>query len=56
MRKDDFINLSNMLDINKKELLDLARETGFIQRTRKVDSLDFMYSLAMESMPRDCQL
>jgi hypothetical protein len=50
MRKDDFINLFNMLDINKKVLLDLARETGFIQRTRKIDSLDFMYSLAMESM------
>jgi hypothetical protein len=50
MGKDDFINLFNMLDISKKELLSLARETGFIERIRKIDSLDFMYALAMESM------
>ncbi len=50
MGKADFINLFNMLNINKKELLTLARTTGFIVRTRKIDSLDFMYALAMESM------
>ena len=37
-----------MLNINKDELVSLARQTGFIQRIRKIDSLDFMYS--MESM------
>jgi hypothetical protein len=49
MRKDDFINLLTALNINEKELLELARETGFIQRTRKIDSLDFMYALTIES-------
>jgi hypothetical protein len=50
MRKADFVKSFNMLDINNKELMSLARQTGFIQRIRKIDSLDFMYSLAMESM------
>lgn len=50
MRKDDFVKSFNMLNINKDELTSLARQTGFIQRIRKIDSLDFMYSLAMESM------
>ena len=50
MRKADFVESFNMLNINKDELVSLARQTGFIQRIRKIDSLDFMYSLAMESM------
>lgn len=50
MGKDDFVSLFNMLTINKNELLALSLETGFIQRVRKIDSLDFLYSLSMESM------
>lgn len=50
MRKDDFIKSLNMLNISTEELLSLARDTGFIQRLRKIDSLEFMYSLAKESM------
>jgi hypothetical protein len=50
MRKNDFINSFNMLNISEKELLTLSRSCGFIQRIRKIDSLDFMYSLAGESM------
>jgi hypothetical protein len=50
MGKDDFIKLFNKLNINEQELLNLARHTGFIQRVRKIDSFDFMYSLAKESM------
>jgi hypothetical protein len=49
MRKEDFVNLFKTLNINDKELLELAHDTGFIQRTRKIDSLDFMYSLTLES-------
>jgi hypothetical protein len=49
MKKDDFIDLLNMLNISKEELLLIARKTGFVQRTRKIDSLDFLYSLVMES-------
>ena len=50
MGKDDFINSFNKLNISEKELLTLSRNCGFIQRMRKIDSLDFMYSLAIESM------
>lgn len=50
MRKDDFIKLLNTLNINENELFSLSRETGFVQRVRKIDSLDFLYSLSMESM------
>lgn len=50
MSKDDFIKSLNVLNINNKQLLELSRETGFIKRTRKIDSLDFIYALAMESM------
>jgi hypothetical protein len=50
MGKDDFIKLFNKLNINEQELLNLARLTGFIHRVRKIDSFDFMYSLAKESM------
>jgi hypothetical protein len=50
MSKDEFINSLNMLNINNKDLLILAINSGFIQRIRKIDSLDFMYSLAIESM------
>ena len=49
MRKKDFIRLLNTLDINEKELLLLSLESGFIRRTRKVDALDFLYSLSIES-------
>ena len=50
MGKDDFIKSFNILNISEKELLTLSRNCGFIQRMRKIDSLDFMYSLACESM------
>jgi hypothetical protein len=50
MRKDDFVSLFNMLTINEEKLLSLSQETGFIQRVRKIDSLDFLYSLSMETM------
>lgn len=50
MRKKDFIKLLNTLDINEKELLLLSLESGFIQRRRKVDSLDFLYTLSIESI------
>jgi hypothetical protein len=50
MKKDDFISLLNALDINKEKLLDVASDTGFIKRIRKIDSLDFMYALTMESI------
>jgi hypothetical protein len=50
MRKDVFINLLTSLDINEKELHELAKDTGFIQRTRKVDSLDLLHSLSIESI------
>jgi len=50
MGKDDLIKSLNMLNVNEKELLNLAHETGFIQRKRKIDSVDFMFSLATESM------
>lgn len=50
MRKDDFINLFNTLDIKEEELVALSLESGFIRRTRKVDSLDFLYSLSLESI------
>lgn len=50
MTKEDFVQSINMLNISSKELLSIARDTGFIQRMRKIDSLDFMYSLAKESM------
>jgi hypothetical protein len=50
MRKDIFINLLTSLNINEKELLELAKDTGFIQRVRKIDSLDFMHALTIESI------
>lgn len=50
MGKDDLINSFKILNINSKELSILARDSGFIQRIRKIDSMDFMYSLAMESL------
>lgn len=50
MKKEDFIKLLNTLDINEEELLLLSLESGFIRRTRKVDSLDFLYSLSIESI------
>ena len=50
MGKDDFINSFKMLNISEEELLTLSRNCCFIQRIRKIDSLDFMYSLARESM------
>jgi hypothetical protein len=49
MRKDAFRNLFTSLNINEEELLELARNTGFIKRTRKIDSFDFMYALITES-------
>lgn len=49
MKKDDFIDLLKTLNISEEELLLIARKTGFVQRTRKIDSLDFLYSLVMES-------
>jgi len=50
MGKDGLMKSFNVLNISEKELLTLARDSGFIQRVRKIDSLDFMYSLACESM------
>ncbi len=50
MGKDDFINSFKMLNISEEELLTLSRNCCFVQRIRKIDSLDFMYSLARESM------
>lgn len=50
MRKDVFINLLTSLNINEKELYELAKDTGFIKRTRKIDSLDFMHALTLESI------
>ena len=50
MSKEDFIMLLNALDINEDELLLLSLESGFIRRTRKIDSLDFLYSLSIESI------
>lgn len=50
MTKEDFVKSINMLNISSEELLNIAKDTGFIQRMRKIDSLDFMYSLAKESM------
>jgi hypothetical protein len=50
MGKDDFINSLKILNISENELLALSRDCGFIQRMRKIDSVDFMYSLASESM------
>jgi hypothetical protein len=50
MKKEDFLKLLSMLGINEKELLSLSLETGFVQRVRKIDSLDFLYSLVSESM------
>lgn len=49
MRKEDFITLLNVLNINEEELVLLALESGFIKRTRKINSLDFLYSLSIES-------
>lgn len=42
--------LFNDLNINNKELSALARGTGFVHRVRKIDSMNLMYSIAMESM------
>lgn len=50
MGKEDLIESFNILNISEEELLNLARHTGFIQRVRKIDSLEFMYSLGCESM------
>ena len=50
MSKEDFIMLLNALDINEDELLLLSLESGFVRRTRKIDSLDFLYSLSIESI------
>jgi hypothetical protein len=50
MKKDDFLNLFKVLNINDEELSSLSREVRFIQRVRKIDSLDFLFSLVMESM------
>jgi hypothetical protein len=50
MEKSEFVRLINMLSINEIKLLTLSKEVGFIKRTRKLDSLDFLYSLSMESI------
>jgi len=50
MKKNDFLILLSMLGINDEELLSLSLEAGFVQRVRKVDSLDFLYSFVSESM------
>lgn len=50
MGKEDFVNAFKMLNISGEALLELSRNCGFIKRIRKIDSLDFMYSLASESM------
>lgn len=50
MGKDDLIKSFNNLNISEIELLALARKTGFIQRKRKIDSIDLMFSFAIESM------
>lgn len=50
MNKEEFVKSFNILNISTKELVSLGRDTGFIQRLRKIDSLDFMYSLSKESM------
>lgn len=42
--------LFNDLNISSNELSVIARGTGFIRRVRKIDSMNFMYSIAMESM------
>lgn len=50
MKKEEFVRLFNMLSINEIKLSNLSKEIGFIKRTRKIDSLDFLYSLSMESI------
>jgi hypothetical protein len=50
MKKEEFAHIFNMLEINEKKLTALANEVGFIKRIRKVDSIDFLYSLSMESI------
>lgn len=50
MGKESLIESFKVLNISAQELLILAKDTGFMQRIRKIDSLDFMYSLAYESM------
>jgi len=50
MKKEEFVDLFNMLAISEQRLSALSREVGFIKRTRKIDSLDFLYSLSMESI------
>jgi len=50
MKKEEFADIFNMLDINKKRLAIISNEVGFIKRIRKVDSADLLYSLSMESM------
>ncbi len=50
MKKQDFLELLNSLGINDKELRTFSLETGFVQRVRKIDAVDFLYSLALESI------
>jgi hypothetical protein len=50
MKKEEFVRLINMLSISEMKLSTLSKEVGFIKRTRKIDSLDFLYSLSMESI------
>ena len=50
MNKEEFTGLFEMLSISEMKLATLSREIGFIKRTRKVDSLDILYSLSMESI------
>ena len=50
MKKEEFSYIFNLLDINEKKLTALSNQVGFIKRVRKVDSLDFIYSLSMESI------
>jgi len=50
MKKEEFVRLFKMLSINEMKLSALSKEVGFIKRTRKIDSLDILYSLSMESI------
>jgi len=50
MKKEEFVRLFNILSINEMKLSNLSKEIGFIRRTRKIDSLDILYSLSMESI------
>ena len=50
MNKEEFARLFEMLSISEMKLATLSRQIGFIKRTRKVDSLDILYSLSMESI------